>query len=102
MERNRMNCEYCGVDNAQSISAMTAYYWAGEGENPNRDLVLCNNCAQNYQEYWQDMWDEYNDMVYEGLQIDSQGYHEEHSFYSSDYDYEEDRNIDRDIEDYLY
>ena len=39
--------------------AMTAYHWDGEGEDPNRDLVLCDECKECYREYWKGMWEEY-------------------------------------------
>ena len=38
---------------------MTAYAWDGKGENPNRDPILCSECANDYRKHWQEMWDEY-------------------------------------------
>lgn len=38
----------------------TSYPWDGEGENPNRDPLLCPECSQNYDDHWKAMWDEYH------------------------------------------
>jgi hypothetical protein len=32
----------------------------GEAEDPNRQPVLCDPCAELDKEYWDDMWAEYN------------------------------------------
>jgi hypothetical protein len=32
----------------------------GEPPDPNQDPILCDDCAEDYRSYWQEMWDEYN------------------------------------------
>jgi len=57
-------CERC--DHKKDVimcSAMTCYHWDGKGEDPNRDFALCEGCAEEHYEYWDDMWREY----YSGL-----------------------------------
>lgn len=51
-------CEQCSRQ-AVSRSALTAYYWDGTGENPNRDVILCNECYEDYAAHWNAMWKEY-------------------------------------------
>ena len=41
------------------IGCKTAYDWNGKGEDPNRNPVLCESCADEYNEHWDDMWNEY-------------------------------------------
>ena len=39
---------------------MTAYYWDGTGEDPNRPIALCNGpCAAEYRQIMLDLWAEY-------------------------------------------
>ena len=45
------------------VPAKTRYEWDGEGENPNRESFLCPNCAEIYNEYWDELWTDY----YRGL-----------------------------------
>jgi hypothetical protein len=53
-------CEYCGSTNlVRLIPGMTAYYWDGTGEDPNRRRCYCEECAIDHVEYWTDMWAEY-------------------------------------------
>lgn len=40
-------------------SAMTAYDWDGQGEDPNRPRLLCLRCSDEYVEDWKERWDEY-------------------------------------------
>lgn len=40
-------------------SAMTAYHWEGEGEDPNHPVLLCEDCAEEYHDYWNEMWADY-------------------------------------------
>lgn len=67
-----MKCERCEIDpdnipkechlptdEVKPRSAMTAYYWDGKGEDPNRDVVLCESCWMEYYDYWAGLWDEY-------------------------------------------
>lgn len=60
-------CENCGFrGNYKPTRAMTAYHWNREKdeEDPNRDLILCQNCQGEYQEFWAAQWKEYNDLRY--------------------------------------
>lgn len=41
------------------VDARTQYEWDGEGENPNRELFLCPNCAEIYNDHWDEMWNYY-------------------------------------------
>lgn len=41
-------------------SSQTAYEWNGEGENPNKDLMLCPLCSIDYTQMMTAQWDEYN------------------------------------------
>lgn len=64
--RNIYNrCEYkdspyeiCG-GKVEIHHAMTAYYWDGKGENPNRDFLCCENHYKEYFDYWSEMWRDY-------------------------------------------
>lgn len=62
-------CEFCDgrhheqTSEAKPRSAMTAYHWDGTGDNPNADVVLCDECWEDYRSYWQERWDEYYSMV---------------------------------------
>jgi hypothetical protein len=59
LEFQYKTCEHCGKQGARIVGAMTAFYWDGTGENPNRSLLLCDECENEYCEYWQEMWNEY-------------------------------------------
>jgi hypothetical protein len=52
-------CEQCSKKNARWVSAMTMYSWDGTGINPNRDLLFCDECEDEYCEFWQEMWNDY-------------------------------------------
>ena len=39
---------------------MTQYHWDGKGDDPNHPVLLCEDCAKEYHDYWQEMWDDYN------------------------------------------
>ena len=44
------------------IPAMTRYYWdidENSLSDPNRDLFLCHNCANEYVECWTERWNDY-------------------------------------------
>jgi hypothetical protein len=56
-------CSYC-KRSASDVpvrlhNSRTAYAWDGIGENPNADVLLCAECADAYNAYWDDMWREY-------------------------------------------
>lgn len=55
-----MICERCqSTENVKMESGRTAYHWDGEGEDPNRPVALCPECAKFHHEYWDEMWNEY-------------------------------------------
>lgn len=39
--------------------ARTAYHWDGKGEDPNHPVLLCDDCWEEYAEYWDGMWADY-------------------------------------------
>lgn len=57
-------CEHCGaMKGLESESSRTMYHWDGEWNdpnNPNRNVLLCRQCAFMHHEYWDEMWDDYN------------------------------------------
>lgn len=53
-------CEHCECrEGVRAESARTLYEWNGWGINPNRDVYLCRQCAEEHHAYWDDMWAEY-------------------------------------------
>jgi hypothetical protein len=53
-------CERCGIEEGLEFeSGRTAYEWDGKGEDPNRCVVLCRECAKEHHEHWDEMWEEY-------------------------------------------
>lgn len=46
----------CESMEAKERKCRTAYHWDGNGENPNRAPMLCNECAKSYGEYWNEKW----------------------------------------------
>jgi hypothetical protein len=54
-------CERCGSNFfVEYASSRTQYEWDGEGDDPNRDIALCPLCEAEHNEFWDDMWREYN------------------------------------------
>lgn len=43
----------------QQRGPRTAYHWNGKGEDPNQSPILCDECADEYHDYWDEMWDDY-------------------------------------------
>lgn len=41
---------------AKERQCRTAYHWDGSEQNPNRTPILCDECAQAYEEHWNEMW----------------------------------------------
>jgi len=44
------------------VHAMTQYHYDGPTNvyrDPNRDLHLCSDCKERYEQHWSDMWTEY-------------------------------------------
>lgn len=56
-------CECCKRDDSlvdlKWRMSRTAYEWDGEGENPNRCLALCDECAIEYNEQMDQQWSDY-------------------------------------------
>lgn len=61
-EGHALGCTVSGAS-VYLESSRTHYIWDGTGEDPNRDLYLCRDCAKFHHEYWDEMWAEY----YSGL-----------------------------------
>jgi len=60
MERRRCEgakgpCDISGPT-VQLESSRTMYHWDGKGEDPNRDVWLCPDCAKEHHDYWDEMW----------------------------------------------
>lgn len=53
-------CEHCGAWWACPVPSQTQYVWNGEGEDPNRDLILCRMCEAEYTDMMNEKWAEYN------------------------------------------
>ena len=54
-------CEYCGSRyKTRYERSRTAYHWDGKGEDPNRPVLLCRECAAEHHDHWDGMWDEYH------------------------------------------
>jgi hypothetical protein len=52
-------CERCGTLEGVSLEDSRTYYdWNGEGEDPNRPIRLCRQCAAEHHDYWDAMWAE--------------------------------------------
>ena len=57
------NCERCNIDSRLVIDcpSMTLYdARCFPGEDPNRDLILCPDCAQEHLELMNDQWAGYH------------------------------------------
>lgn len=52
-----MRCERS--DGVEIESGRTAYHWDGKGEDPNRSIPLCRECAKEHHDYWDERWSEY-------------------------------------------
>jgi hypothetical protein len=54
-------CEACGVKSKRVVDcpSYTQYHWDGKGEDPNRDLQLCLECAEGYMEQMESQWADY-------------------------------------------
>jgi len=73
---NPGHCEQCETtEGVKAVPGMTAYAtshlepktrydWLNlefdRPEDPNRDVFLCPDCAEEHVEYWNSMWDEYH------------------------------------------
>jgi hypothetical protein len=53
----KLRCLNCDTtDNVTMHPSYTAYHWDGKGDNPNRDVPLCDICGEEHREYWAEMW----------------------------------------------
>lgn len=56
-------CEDCQTETeVTEVMAMTAYPTklpVRHPDNPNRPMMLCKPCEDDYVEYWTERWDEY-------------------------------------------
>lgn len=61
-------CEHCrSFWGLRLEDSRTMYHYEGKWENPdnpNRPVLLCNDCAETHHEHWDDMWAEYYDGCY--------------------------------------
>lgn len=55
-----MPCLFCGSQSTCWMPSYTQYFWEGTGIDPNRNLPFCPVCAIHHEEYWKEMWNEYN------------------------------------------
>ena len=69
-----MKCEYEEIGGCSGKveihKAMTSYHFKGEvnsPEDPNRDFLACEVHYEDYRLHWKEMWDEYYDIVAEGI-----------------------------------
>ncbi len=54
------SCGPCDeIKTVQMRVSMTAYVWDGKGEDPNKDVPLCDCCWEFYEAYWKERWQEY-------------------------------------------
>ena len=54
-------CDRCGKrEGIRLVEAMTVYSETEGNPDPNHPTPYCSECAQEYEEHWQAMWDEYN------------------------------------------
>jgi len=56
-----LTCTYCqhyGPE-VQLESSRTMYDWDGKGLDPNADVPLCINCAEEHHKYWDERWNDY-------------------------------------------
>jgi len=59
--RPEQTCEWCGEhsDRVTSVPRQTMYHWDGNGEDPNRNHLLCFDCGIEASEQIEYQWDEY-------------------------------------------
>ena len=69
-----MKCEYEEQEGCsgkiENRHAMTAYHFEGIAnslEDPNKDFLACDGHYDDYERHWQEQWDEYYGMIYEGI-----------------------------------
>lgn len=41
------------------VPSMTRYEWDGQGDNPNADWFLCEECSDDYTQFMIEQWQEY-------------------------------------------
>ena len=50
----------CRATPSVLVDSRTMYDWNGEGEDPNRDKIMCRECAADYNEQMNSQWADYN------------------------------------------
>lgn len=63
--KNPGRCEGCkrDVEYIVQTPSCTKYCWDGQGEDPNRDRMLCITCSEDHLDYWNEMWSDYYSSV---------------------------------------
>ena len=58
-------CEKCGFQSTHLIDtcSQTFYCWDEIGEDPNRNLLLCEYCSDEYSEEMESQWQTYYNSV---------------------------------------
>jgi hypothetical protein len=56
MTAKTKTCERCHRAPAHPVSSRTMYEWDGEGEDPNADITLCAECAEEHNQIMDDQW----------------------------------------------
>ena len=55
----KRKCEICGYAfGVKAEPSRTMYPWDGVGEDPNRPIDLCRQCAAAHHDFWDEMWAE--------------------------------------------
>lgn len=52
-------CDPPKTEGVKLEPSRTQYHWDGKGENPNKPVWLCRDCAAEHHAHWDDMWEEY-------------------------------------------
>ena len=54
-------CDHCGsTEDVKLEDSRTQRYWNGSGIDPNSPIPYCRKCAEMHHDYWDAMWEEYN------------------------------------------
>lgn len=54
-------CDHCNSTVGVKLEdSRTQRYWNGSGMDPNSSIPYCCKCAEIHHEYWDAMWEEYN------------------------------------------
>lgn len=55
----RMDCQNCESRDGLVHDSRTAYHWDLYERDPNLPTILCEVCAKEYLEFWDEQWNEY-------------------------------------------